>query len=66
MGFDRYRKDLERAGLGSGSHSFAFIPPAGLIFSPDMVEVRRSLDGASLNLSLAGKTNIGSLKSSAA
>jgi len=45
---NRYRQDLERAGHGSGRHSFAFTPPAGLLFAPDAVEVRRSLDGATL------------------
>lgn len=52
---NRYRKDLELAGLGSGSHSFEFMSSAGLTYSPDMVEVRRSLDGASLNFSLSCK-----------
>ncbi len=42
---NRYREDLERARLGSGRHSFEFILPAGLRFTPDEVEVRRSLDG---------------------
>ena len=60
---NRYRKDLARAGLGSGRHSFAFTPPAGLTFAADAVEVRRSLDGASLNLSLSCKTNIASRES---
>jgi hypothetical protein len=60
---NRYRKDLEWAGLGSGNHSFAFIPPAGLTFSPDMVEVRRSLDGATLPLSAHAKK--GSLSAAA-
>ena len=63
---NRYRKDLERAGLGSGQHSFEFTPPAALTFSPDMVEVRRRLDGARLNLSRSCKTNIASRESSAA
>jgi hypothetical protein len=43
-----YRDDLARADLGSGRHAFNFIPPAGFDFSADAVEVRRSLDGASL------------------
>jgi hypothetical protein len=48
---NRYREDLERAGLGRGRHSFEFIPPAGLAFAPHSVEVRRSLDGAALDKS---------------
>ena len=47
---NRYRADLEQAGMGSGRHSFKFTPPAGLGFTPDAVEVRRSLDGAPLPL----------------
>jgi hypothetical protein len=43
---NRYREDLERAGLGSGRHSFAFTPPAGLEI--ETVEVRRHFDGAPL------------------
>jgi hypothetical protein len=46
------REDLERAGLGSGRHSFEFTPPAGLAFAADAVEVRRSLDGAALRVQL--------------
>ena len=45
---NNYRSDLERAGGGSGRHSFVFTPPVGLVFAPDAVEVRRSLDGAPL------------------
>ena len=45
---NRYREDLESAGIGSGCHSFAFTPPGGLVFDPDDIEVRRSLDGALL------------------
>ena len=43
-----YRNDLKRAGLGSGRHAFDFRPPPGVVFTPDTVEVRRSLDGAAL------------------
>ena len=43
-----YRGDLERAGHGSGRHSFAFTPPPGLVITPDTVHVRRSFDGALL------------------
>jgi hypothetical protein len=48
---NRYRKDLQHAGLGSGCHSFVFTPPPGVAFALDAVEVRRSLDGAVLPLS---------------
>ena len=33
---NRYREDLERAGLGSGRHSFSFAPPAGVSFAPEV------------------------------
>jgi Hint domain len=42
---NRYRADLETAGLGSGRHGFEFIPPRELRLSANTVEVRRSLDG---------------------
>ena len=45
---NRYREDLARAAIGSGCHGFEFIPPAGLTFAPDAVDVRRSLDGVPL------------------
>jgi hypothetical protein len=48
---NRYRGDLQRAGLGSGRHSFEFTPPAELAFTSGAVEVRRSLDGAALKFS---------------
>jgi hypothetical protein len=48
---NRYRGDLAQAKLGSGCHSFAFAPAAGLDFATDMVEVRRSLDGEALEFS---------------
>ncbi|MEO6840888.1 MAG: Hint domain-containing protein [Bradyrhizobium sp.] len=48
---NRYRGDLQRAGLGSGRHSFEFTPPAGLAFTSGAIEVRRSLDGAALTFS---------------
>jgi VCBS repeat-containing protein len=50
---NQHREDLERAGLGSGRHSFAFTPPAGLAIAIDAVRVRRSLDGAAVALSAA-------------
>ncbi|MGO9698444.1 MAG: Hint domain-containing protein [Xanthobacteraceae bacterium] len=45
---NRYREDLEQAGLGSGRHAFRFTLPPGLRVAPDAIEVRRSLDGAVL------------------
>ena len=48
---NRYRDDLQRAGLGSGRHGFEFTPPPGLAFAPGAVDVRRSLDGAALGFS---------------
>ena len=48
---NQYRDDLARAGVGSGRHAFEFILPAGLVFERNSVEVRRSLDGARLQLS---------------
>jgi type VI protein secretion system component Hcp len=50
---NRYRGDLERAGLGSGRHSFEFVPPVGLVSSSIAIEVRRALDGAALGSSHA-------------
>jgi hypothetical protein len=52
---NRYREDLQRAGLGNGHHSFEFAPTAGLAFAPDTVEVRRSLDGVALELSIEAR-----------
>ena len=52
---NRHRDDLERAGLGSGRHAFAFTPPAGLAFAPNEVEVRRSIDGEALGTSAGAK-----------
>jgi hypothetical protein len=54
-----YRHDLKRAGMGSGHHGFAFAPPDGLAFAPDAVEVRRSLDGAALELSHGARRAVG-------
>ncbi|MGO9358042.1 MAG: Hint domain-containing protein, partial [Xanthobacteraceae bacterium] len=45
---NRHREDLQRAGLGSGNHSFEFMPPTGLAFASHAVGVRRPLDGAPL------------------
>jgi len=49
---NRYREDLKQAGMGSGRHSFAFTVPPELDFAPDEVEVRRSLDGVALELTI--------------
>ena len=38
--------------MGSGRHSFAFTLPQELAFAPDEVEVRRSLDGGALELTI--------------
>jgi hypothetical protein len=51
---NRYRADLAQAGIGSGHHSFVFAMSAGLAFTSDAVEVRRSLDGAPLMLTADG------------
>ena len=48
---NRYREDLQRAGLGSGHHGFELALPAGLAVAPTSVEVRRSLDGVALAFS---------------
>jgi len=50
-----YREDLAQAGLGSGCHSFIFELPAGLAAVHDAIEVRRSLDGAPLELAAVEK-----------
>ena len=63
---NRYREDLERAGLGSGWHGFAFRPLAGLIFNPATVEVRRSLDGSKLTHCAADNSSMVVRKSKAA
>jgi hypothetical protein len=38
--------------MSSGRHSFEFVPPAGFAFTPDAIEVRRSLDGTPLLLTV--------------
>jgi hypothetical protein len=55
---NHHRDDLARAGLGSGNHSFEFIPPADLAFAPHALEVRRSLDGAALGLSIDARRGL--------
>jgi microcystin-dependent protein len=50
---NRYREDLEHAGLGSGCHGFEFIPPRGLDFAARSIEVRRWMEpGLGLQRSL--------------
>ncbi len=48
---NRYRKDLEAAGLGSGRHSFVFTAPAGTALAANAVDIRRALDGTALKFS---------------
>jgi Hint domain len=43
-----YREDLQKAGMGSGRHSFEFTLPPELVVAPDEIEVRRSLDSVAL------------------
>jgi probable HAF family extracellular repeat protein len=52
---DRYREDLDQAGVSSGCHAFAFTPPHGMDVAS--IEVRRSLDGAPLETSRKLKPN---------
>ena len=44
---NRYRRDLEQAGLGSGYHSFSFTPPEEVLLGE--IAVRRSIDGVTLS-----------------
>ena len=53
---NRYREDLANAGLGSGCHGFEFMPPRGLAFAARSTEVRRSLDGATLERTAISET----------
>src|SRR5207302_7458542 len=48
---NRYRPDLERAGIGTGEHGFEFVPPAGLVVTASALQVRRAFDGAALEFS---------------
>jgi len=45
---NRYRADLEDAGLGSGRCAFRFTAPKGVDFSKSRIELRRASDGAAL------------------
>ena len=47
-----YREDLKQAGMGSGHHSFEFALPPELVVAADEIEVRRSLDGTALELTI--------------
>jgi fibronectin-binding autotransporter adhesin len=49
---NHYREDLQKAGMGSGRHSFEFRLPEELVVAADEVEVRRSLDGVALELTI--------------
>jgi hypothetical protein len=48
---NRYRADLEGAGIGSGRHAFSFVLPLGFNLAAGTLEVCRSLDGAALAFS---------------
>ena len=63
---NRFRDDLARAGIGSGKHSFEFIPPPGFAFAPSTIEVRRSIDGARLAFSSGAERKFGSVARRAA
>jgi hypothetical protein len=41
---DRYRADLEAAGVGDGRHGFSFVLPRGLPTGDHRIEVRREID----------------------
>ena len=45
---NRYREDLDRAGLGSGKHSFCYFVRPDRPIGSGLVEIRRSLDNAPL------------------
>jgi autotransporter passenger strand-loop-strand repeat protein len=46
---NRYREDLERAGIGEGRHGFQFIVPGGLSpLESHVITVQRAIDGAEL------------------
>jgi hypothetical protein len=55
---NRYRADLERAGLGSGRHSFRFAPPKDADIFSDMIQIRRSLDGITIASSKPAKNDV--------
>jgi hypothetical protein len=48
---NRHREDLRKAGLGSGRHSFVFVPETGPPIGSGIIEVRRSsVSGASFHV----------------
>jgi hypothetical protein len=53
---NRYRKDLEQAGIGTGHHAFEFKTFSGLSFAPSSIAVRRSFDGAALMASAEARS----------
>jgi len=55
---NRYREDLEHAGLGSGCHGFSFTPATNIRFALGTVEVRRSLDASVLPLTARARRPI--------
>jgi len=63
---NRYRKDLEQAGIGSGCYGFEFIAPLEMASAFDAVEVRRSLDGEALNFTIEAGCAARQMKISAA
>jgi hypothetical protein len=48
---NRYRADLEQAGIGAGRHGFEFVWPKDLVVTAGALTVRRTFDGATLELS---------------
>jgi hypothetical protein len=48
---NRYRADLEQAGIGAGRHGFEFVWPTDLVVTAGALTVRRTFDGATLELS---------------
>ncbi|HEY0909633.1 MAG TPA: Hint domain-containing protein [Bradyrhizobium sp.] len=63
---NRFRDDLAQAGIGSGRHGFEFVPPLGLVFAASSIEVRRSIDGARLALSIGAAQVCGGVRRKAA
>ena len=49
---NRYRDDLDRAGIGNGCHSFEFSLPPELASAPTRSKSGRSLDGVALELTI--------------
>ena len=55
---NRYREDLQKAGMGSGRHGFEFRLPRKLVFAREHVEVRRSFDGVALELTIEAQQTL--------